>query len=280
MTKSIRDQMDSMFRIKRVNGEYLSKIEYNNHRKKRYVEISDEWIGKQESFEDRQIRLNKIDSFELGEALTNIDKKFCTDTEEFVNKYGNCVNIKKFHEDETVIYNDRLMVYNIGRDIVRNFILERSNLLIRSNCLYIPNCKNENDVSGWFEENCNNLCLGISTHRNRHSKFLMKGSRYSGVDHICRFIGEALESHKFYRCKDNDYRPLLNRYMSEKQIMTYNRFYEFVEADSVLIELEYLSSNFVKHKHPSIIDMVICYKKDKDLSVPVLELGLGRDING
>jgi hypothetical protein len=62
--------------------------------------------------------------------------------------------------------------------------------------------------------------------------------------------------------------------------MIYNQFYELVEADFMLIELEYLSSNFVIHKHPSMVDMVICYKKDRDLSVPVLELGMDRDTNG
>jgi hypothetical protein len=62
--------------------------------------------------------------------------------------------------------------------------------------------------------------------------------------------------------------------------MAYNQFYELVEAGFMLIEIEYLSSNFVRHRHPSTIDMVICYKKDKDLSVPILELGTGRDISG
>ncbi len=274
MPKSIRDQMDSMFGIKRVNGEYTPKKEYNNHRKKRYAEILDEWIDKQESFEERQIRLRKVNSFRLMEILKNVDKKFCTDIEEFVNKYINSIDIKKFHEDETIVFDDRLRISDIGRDIVRNFILERSNFLIGSNALYIPNCKNENEVSRWFEKNCNDLCLGISIYKNRHSKFRIKGSgSYSGVDHICRFIGSILDTSESLYCEDNNYRPFLNRYMNEKQRVIYNQFYEFVEADFMLIELEYLSSNFVRHQHPSVVDMVICYKKDKDLSAPVLELG-------
>ena len=45
------------------------------------------------------------------------------------------------------------------------------------------------------------------------------------------------------------------------------------EGKECRIELEYTSSNFVLHKHdPSKVDMVVCWKKDKELSVPVIEL--------
>jgi|SRR3990167_2084605 len=278
MPKSIRDQMDSMFGIKRVNGEYVSKKEYNDHRKKRYIEILDKWIDKQESFEERQIRLRKIDSFKLAENLENIDKKFCTDIDKFV--HTNCLNIKKIN-DEIAIFDNRLMIFEIGRNIVRNFILDRTTFLIRSKALYIPNFENESEISRWFGKNCNDLCLGISLHRNRHSKFRIKGSgSYSRIDHICKFIGGIFNTYDFHYCEDNNYRPFLNRYMDEKQNLIYNQFYEFIEADFMFIELEYMSSNFVRHLHPNIVDMVICYKKDKDLSVPVLELGINRDING
>lgn len=281
MTRSIRDYMDNMFGVKRINGEYIPKKEYNDYRNKKRIEISDSYIDKQESLKDRQIRLSKIDPFKIAETLKNIDNDLCTDVVKFINKYSNYIDFQKFQKDETAIFDNRLKISNIGRDIVRNFILERSNFLIRSNALYIPKCENENDVSKWFENNCNDLCLGISLHRNRHSKFHIKGSgSYSGIDHICRFIGGALDTSEFHLCEDNNYRPFLNRYMDEKQITVFNQFYEFVEAGFMLIELEYLSSNFVRHRHPSTIDMVICYKKDKDLSVPVLELGIGRDISG
>jgi hypothetical protein len=276
MTKSIRDRMDNMFGVKRVNGEYVSKDEYNDHRNKRRDEILEEWIGKQESFEDRQIRLKKIDPFEVSDGLKNIDSKFCANVEEFANKNMGDANIKKSLKDEIAIFDNRLSISCSGRNIVRNFILERSNFLIKSNVFYIPRCENENDVSRWFEDNCNDLCLGIAIHRNRHSKFHIEGSgSYGGIDHICMFIDGISGIAEFHHCADNNYQPLLNRYMNQKQIMIYNQFYELVKADFMLIELEYLSSNFVRHKHPSVVDMVICYKKDRDLSVPVLELGIG-----
>ncbi len=272
--------MDDMFHVKRKNGEYISKKELRDSRKKIHVAISEEWIRKQESFEDRQSRLRGIDPFKLSDTLSMIDKKFCKGVEEFVGKYKNFVDIKKSHDKEMAIFDDRLRVSNIGRDIVRNFILERSNFLIKSNALYIPDCEKENEVNMWFEENCNDLCLGISVHKDRHSKFHIRGSgSYSGVDYICNFIGSTLNTYEFVNCKNNNYRPFLNRYMDEKQSLVHNQFYEFVETSFMLIGLEYLSSNFVRHKHPSVVDMVICYKKDKDLSVPVLELGMGRDMN-
>ena len=61
-------------------------------------------------------------------------------------------------------------------------------------------------------------------------------------------------------------------YMDNNQRQMYNKFCDIVQADFLPIELEYLSGNFIKHKHPDIVSMVICYKKDKELSVPVLEL--------
>jgi len=281
MPKSMRDRMDNMFGVKRVDGKYVSKNEYNDNRRKRRDEILDGLIGKQESFEDRQTRLEKIDPFELSEGLKNVDSRFCALVEEFVDKYINGISIKKSLKDETAIFDNRLSISCAGRNIVRNFILERSSFLIRSNVLYIPKCENENDVSRWFEDNCNDLCLGIAIHRNSHSKFHIKGScSYGGIDHICRFVDGISGNYEFHHCEDNNYIPLLNRYMSKKQVMIYNQFYELVEADFMLIELEYLSSNFVIHKHPSMVDMVICYKKDRDLSVPVLELGMDRDTNG
>jgi hypothetical protein len=280
MTKSMKSRMDNMFGVKRVNGEYVPKNEYNDRRRKRHDEILDGWIEKQENFEDRQTRLWKIDPFDLSEGLKNVDSRFCTLVEKFANKYINGISIKKSLKDETAIFDNRLSISCAGRNIVRNFILERSSFLIRSNVLYIPKCENENDVIRWFEDNCNNLCLGIAIHRNGHSKFHIKGhGSYGGIDHICIFVDGISGNSEFHHCEDNNYQPLLNRYMSKKQVTIYNQFYELVEADFMLIELEYLSSNFVKHKHPSVVDMVICYRKDRDLSVPVLELGMDRDTN-
>jgi hypothetical protein len=39
------------------------------------------------------------------------------------------------------------------------------------------------------------------------------------------------------------------------------------------VEFEYASSNFIQHGHdPALCDMVICWNRDRDLPVPVLEL--------
>lgn len=53
------------------------------------------------------------------------------------------------------------------------------------------------------------------------------------------------------------------------------------EGKECRIELEYTSGNFVLHKHdPSKVDMVVCWKKDKELSVPVIELKSFLESNG
>ena len=53
------------------------------------------------------------------------------------------------------------------------------------------------------------------------------------------------------------------------------------EGKECRIELEYKSSNFIQHKHdPSKVDMVICWEKDTDLSVPVIELKSFAQANG
>jgi transcriptional antiterminator Rof (Rho-off) len=47
------------------------------------------------------------------------------------------------------------------------------------------------------------------------------------------------------------------------------------------IELEYMSSNFIQHKHDtSKVDMVVCWKKDKELSIPIIELESFLEANG
>lgn len=261
MKMGIRDIADKMYKVKRIEDEYVTKNEYKNYRKNKIME---EWENKQETFEERKSRLEKINPWKINKELENIDKKFCINTGEFVNNYGCKFSIMSF--------DDRSKIIKIGRDIICNFILERSDFLIRSNAVYIPNCEDEDDVKRWFEENCNNICLGIPMHSRRHIKFNIKGSGiYDGIDYICNFIGGVDNLHYRY-CEDNHYRPFLNKYMDDKQRQIYGKFYELVDAQSILIELEYISSNFIRHKHPGIVDMIICYHKDKEVGIPVLEL--------
>ena len=58
--------------------------------------------------------------------------------------------------------------------------------------------------------------------------------------------------------------------MIDKNI--YDIFIELIDNKSYLIELEYESGNFLLHKHGHT-DMIICYKKDKDIdNIRILEL--------
>lgn len=262
----IKEDMDKMFNInrftqinliniKKVKGGYVAKREYNEYRRYRKNLIEEEWIEKQETFEEREKRLEKIDPFEINGVLENVDKKFCTNIEEFISNYR--------YKFNTMSFSKRSEIIKIGKDIVLNFILDRSNFIIESNAIYVPNCNDESGMIRWFEENCNNLCLGMPTESIRHAK--------DRVGYICRFIGGI--GHHYYRyCEDNHYHPFLNKYMDNKQRQVYGKFYELVAAHSISIELEDISSNFVRHKHPNTIDMVICYEKDKEIRVPVLEL--------
>ena len=266
----IKEDMDKMFHIKK--GECVTKREYSEYRKHKSIytdksdkyrknQIEEELIYKQETFEEREKRLENIDTFKINDVLERIDKKFCANIEEFMNNYGH-----KFH---TMSLRERSEAIKTGKDIVINFILDRSNIIIESNAIYIPDCKGESDMMRWFNENCNNLCIGIPMISTRHVK--------DGVD-ICSFIGGMDHNGYCYKqqnavyCEDNHYRPLLNKYMGNKQRQVYGKFYEFIGAQSISIELEDISSNFVRYKHPSTVDMVICYEKDKDIRVPVLEL--------
>lgn len=45
------------------------------------------------------------------------------------------------------------------------------------------------------------------------------------------------------------------------------------EGRQVRVELEYLSSNFILHGHsPSAVDLVVCWKKDRSIPVPVIAM--------
>lgn len=196
--------------------------------------------------------------YTLERQLEDIDKKFCINIEKFVSNHNDKYDLM-----------DSLKVFKIGRHIICDYIIERCNLLILSDAIHIPDFKNEHDINRWFKENCNNLGLETFTHKKRHTKFIITGSgKYGGIDYICKIS----DGFGFQSCIDNYYSPHLNMCMDNNQKKIYDKFCEIVQADFLPIELEYLSGNFIKHKHPDIVSMVICYKKDKDISVPVLEL--------
>lgn len=196
--------------------------------------------------------------YTLENQLEDIDKKFYANIEKFVSNNSDNVDIM-----------DRIKIFKTGRDVICEYIIERYNLLIRSNAIHIPDFKNEHDINRWFKENCNNIGLEIFTHHKRHSRFNITGcGDYGGIDYICKIS----DGFGFQSCVNNYYSPHLNLFMNDNQKKIYDKFCEIVEADFLPIELEYLSGNFIKHKHPDIVSMVICFKKDKDISTPVLEL--------
>ena len=52
-------------------------------------------------------------------------------------------------------------------------------------------------------------------------------------------------------------------------------FPDFIVEDKIgekRVELETYASNFIKHRHPTNIDYVICIKKDIKLDVPIIEV--------
>lgn len=258
---TIKDIADNMHGVKRIDGEYATKKEYRKHRKD---EIMEEWYNKKEEADEKLAKiqdekpLHKI--FEEKEKLEAIDQKLYKNIEEFANTYG--------FKYGTV---DRFKIAKIGRNIICNFIIERSRFLINSNIIAVPNCKGENDVERWFQENCNNIGLYIPMLHKKHDKLYMTGySPIEGIDYRCKLVGS--ERSGFMYNENNHYIPHLDRHMDENQKKIFYKFCEFVGADSILIELEQLSDNFVKHKHSDLIDMIICYKKDKELDIPILEL--------
>lgn len=259
---TIKDVADKMHDVKRIDGEYTTKKEYRKHRKD---EIMEEWYNKKEEADEKLAKIQdekplyKI--FEEKEKLEAIDQKLYKNIEEFVNAHG-----FKYGTD------DRFKIAKIGRNIICNFIIERSRFLIESNMIAIPNCKGENDVERWFQENCNNIGLYIPMLHMKHDKFyLIKYGPIEGIDYKCKLIYSERSGH--FMCNENNhYIPHIDRRMDENQKKIFYKFCEFVGADSMLIELEQLSSNFEKHKHIDTIDMIICYKKDKELDIPILEL--------
>lgn len=192
--------------------------------------------------------------------LRNIDRNFCMNIEKFViNRNDN------FDKHDTMA---RMKFLKIGRKIICNYIIERCGILIQSNSIIIPDFKNEHELNRWFKENCNNLGLEVFNHHKRHAKFIIAGKKYDGIDYICKIA----DGFGFSSCNDNYYSPPLITYMDDTQKKIYLKFCNIVKSDFLPIELEYLSSNFIKHGHSDIVSMVICYKKDKDLAVPILEL--------
>lgn len=262
----IKQDMEKMFNVKKVKGEYATNKEYREYRRSREDYILEEWENKLEKAElDLQERRRYKPPYEIledEEKLKNIDKKFCMNIEEFYNKYM----ADNSHKD----LDKKPKIIESGLDIIYSFIIERFKFLINSDMVAIPDCKGEPDTNRWFQENCNNLGFIIV---GRHSKSHKGSNDYSGIDYICKFVDS--DEYGPFSCNDNYYCPRMIRYMTDNQIQAYRKFLEFIDAGSLVIEIEHLSSNFIRHRHPkALVNMIVCYKKDKELSIPILDINI------
>ncbi len=258
---AIKEIADKMHGIKRIDGEHVTKKEYRKYRKDKIMEG---WYNRKEEAEEKfyiiqnDKPLYKI--FEEREKLKGFDQRFYDNIEKFVNKY------------EFKYSDDRYEIARIGRNIICNFIIERSKFLIESNLLIIPICDGENDVTRWFQENCNNIGLYIPIGHIRHGKYYLKTyGPVEGIDYKCKLVDSERSGYFMYD-QSNHYIPHIDRNLDENQKQIFYKFCEFVGADSILIELEHKSSNFIRHKHVDLIDMIICYDKDVEIDIPILEL--------
>lgn len=241
---AIRDVADKMHSVKRIEGEYATKKKYRRHRK---IEILDNWTDKLEAAYEKECRYNS-DTYDKIEDIT---KEFFENIKDYVEKYK---NIDMSNDD---FWN----IVNIGHDIIYDYITKRCRVMIDYNLIPLPILEGENEINLWFTDNHGSTfenyvfkALGFDA-LHRHVK---------GIDYQCKY--------RYENCCMMDmpgpYIPISR--MIDKNI--YDIFIELIDNKSFLIELEYESSNFLLHKHGHT-DMIICYKKDKDIdNIRILEL--------
>ena len=241
---TIKDIADKMHGVKRIDGEYAAKKEYRKHRK---IEILDNWADKLESAYEKECRYNS----EAYDKIENITNQFFEKIKDYVEKYKNI----DMHND------DFWNIVNIGHDIIYDYITKRCRIMIDYNIIPLPDIEGENEVNLWFTDNHG------STFENYVFKtlgFEVLHRHVKGIDYQCKY--------RYENCCMMDmpgpYIPISK--MIDKNI--YDIFIELVDNKSFLIELEDLSGNFLLHKHGHA-DMIICYKKDKDIdNIRILEL--------
>ncbi len=174
----------------------------------------------------------------------NLADKFHMDIKDFSAKYGDSF-IRSDLKDKDKSWKTLRMLHNI----ICNYIIERYHLVIKVGDLQTPYCKKESDINKWFIENHSHLGLD-------------KSERHQGsLDYDCRYKGIKYD-----------------RYLS---YIHGSLYIDFIHDRFISVELEYLSSHFISHRHPiDTVDMIICYKKDKDIyynipkgeKIPILEL--------
>lgn len=127
--------------------------------------------------------------------------------------------------------------------ILCNYIIDKCHVLIKSGDIAIPfSCRKESDLYAWFRKN------------RRHLGIVSAEYHQGGTDYRCQY-----EHNHRLNCTIN----------------------QFAGGKRMSIEMEYLSSNFIRHRHDvDYTDMIICYEKDMDIfydnpkgeKVPILEL--------
>lgn len=241
---TIKDIADNMHGVKRIDGEYATKKEHRKHRK---IEILDNWADKLESAYEKECRYNS----DAYDEIENITKEFFEKIKDYVEKYKNI----GMHNDN--FWN----IVNIGHDIIYDYITKRCRIMIDYNIIPLPILDGEKELNLWFTDNHG------STFENYVFKalgFEVLHRHIKGIDYQCKY--------RYENCCMMDmpgpYIPISK--MIDKNI--YDIFIELIDNNSFLIELEDLSSNFLLHKHGHA-DMIICYKKDKDIdNIRILEL--------
>lgn len=184
-------------------------------------------------------KVDHVSKLKYRRAENAIRNEFCTDIKEFVSKYENDYRLPK-DADTWWVYR-RIMAFTLCDHIIKKFHYNTSIYDIS-----IPDFNSEGDISRWFKEN---YYLFDFTDIRR--------SQYQNFDYDCQYGDDDI---------------MIHLGLDERSLKFFDDYINHSKL-YLTIELEYLSSNFVDHKHSAkLADMVICYKKDKKLSVPILEL--------
>lgn len=235
-------------------------------------------------------RTNKYQN--KSETFVDIANRFYDNIKEFVSTHGeeyyNYRNniFEEFYKDypeyKRLSYNEYKELFDNYkntkleklpsekfRKIICNYIIERFHFMCETYKIKIPYCKNErDDMESWFKKKCGYFFdLGIISRHN------------DGIDYLCEYGFDPLILS--FISKDDKVSDFFNRFIDPKDT------HKECRTKHLQIELEYQSGNFISHKHSiDKTDMVICFKKDKHLDVPVLELyqwsekPIKRDIDG
>lgn len=192
---------------------------------------------------------NDIETFK---EYKSINDKFWSDISEFISKYGKDIIEKGYYFNVKDFISDNIDHRRILTKIFADKIIRRLYHIKKLNGLFITPCFKENHIDIWFRDNYH--ILGFN--------YIRSTGMYP--DYKCAYSFELSD----ILCD--------NKNAASLQFGFHTPFHNGYE---VMAELEYESSNFKNHKHdPDKVDIIICYKKDKDIydsnknPVPIIEL--------